>query len=86
MADDHETELLFGWAATLLLYTSDIGRHLKEFDSIFPGLGRKGPIQVEQLSFLRGGCVERCAANAAQQPIQADAVMIGNGNESFQAC
>lgn len=80
MADEMELGSAFGWAATLLLYSGDIGRHLKEFDGVFPGLGRKLPVEVKQFLFLGGERASHRAADTAQDPVQADAVMVGDGD------
>ena len=45
------------WAATLLLSSGEIGRHLKEFDCIFPGQGRKLAVKRQKLALLEGEAI-----------------------------
>ena len=85
MSKDVGQTLPFSWAATLLLYSGDIGRHLKEFDGIFPGQGRQLPIEHEQHSLLGGESLAADAADAANQPVETGAIMVRDRDKGFQA-
>lgn len=84
LADVGQT-LPFSWAATLLLYSGDIGRHLKEFDGIFPGLGRQLPIQREEGALLGRERFGPDPADTADQPIETGAVICRDSDECFEA-
>lgn len=85
MSADVGPELPFSWAATLLLYSGDIRSHLKEFDDIFPGLGRQITIEREQSPLLGRHNFGFHATHAADQPIEADTIMGCDGDQCLQA-
>lgn len=85
MVEDDPASLALNWAAILLLHSGDIGGHLKEFEGVFPGLGGQVSIKRNQSAFLLAkSCICR-ACRPVDQPVQADAVTFGNGDQRFQA-
>lgn len=85
MVETDAAVLSLSWAATLLLHTGDISRHLKEFESVFPGLGGQLPIQRDQCALLHAEGLARHVANPAYQPVQTYIVAPGYGDQGFQA-
>lgn len=80
-----EADLRLGWAATLLLYASDVGSHLKEFESVFPGLGGKLSVEADQRCLLPGEGRDLLAlVLPTHQPVQAYPVARGYADEGFQ--